>query len=360
MPQHPAQVRFEDRRRFFELSARPVRCCSSLTAFSVCRMLSAAESTWLLRKSGSWRLTAISASAWILPSMRSSSIGDELGVLLRARRSCRAAARHRDAVLQRAHDALVAGRLRRVEALAQLREARRDLLLVHRLQEPIERRLRHSSRRTATAADPGPASGSPRRCAGVIAGRAADAGGNAAHLEAARVQPLEARARRRPAARRASTRATAAAVRAAASGAAALPRGVHLGVDRRAEARHRDEPGEVRQLARGNQRQQDLGHRRQRGGRGAAREQQQVPPEEKRFLEIVAHAGALRRGGHRVIARGIQSSPAPRGRGQAVHHVADFDRRFDERRLAQHLLRRPVRRRHVISRMIVPGADENM
>ena len=33
-------------------SARPVRCCSSLTAFSVCRMLSAAESTWLLRKSG--------------------------------------------------------------------------------------------------------------------------------------------------------------------------------------------------------------------------------------------------------------------------------------------------------------------
>ena len=33
----------------------------------------AAESTWLVRKSGSCRLTAISASAWIFPSMRSSS-----------------------------------------------------------------------------------------------------------------------------------------------------------------------------------------------------------------------------------------------------------------------------------------------
>ena len=82
----------------------PVRCCSSLTAFSVCRMLSAAESTWLLRKSGSCRLTAISASAWILPSMRSSSIDDELGVLLRAPVVVEAQLAHRDAVLQRPDD----------------------------------------------------------------------------------------------------------------------------------------------------------------------------------------------------------------------------------------------------------------
>src|SRR4029078_11888572 len=63
-------------------SPSPVRCCSSLTAFSVCRMLSAAESTWLLRKSGSCRLTAISASAWIFPSMRSSSIATKSAFFL--------------------------------------------------------------------------------------------------------------------------------------------------------------------------------------------------------------------------------------------------------------------------------------
>src|SRR4029079_12053562 len=54
-------------------SPRPVRCCSSLTAFSVWRMLSAAASAWELSKSVSGRCTASSASAWILPSMRSSS-----------------------------------------------------------------------------------------------------------------------------------------------------------------------------------------------------------------------------------------------------------------------------------------------
>ena len=53
-------------------------------AFSVWRMLSAAESTWLLRKSGSWRLTAISASAWNFPFDAIELDGDELGVLLRA------------------------------------------------------------------------------------------------------------------------------------------------------------------------------------------------------------------------------------------------------------------------------------
>ena len=127
MAQHLAQIGLENRAAApASWSARPVRCCSSLTAFSVCRMLSAAESTWLLRKSGSCRLTAISASAWILPSMRSSSIDDELGVLLRAAEVVEAQLAHRDAVLQRPDDALVAAAaLRRREALAQLLEPRR-------------------------------------------------------------------------------------------------------------------------------------------------------------------------------------------------------------------------------------------
>ncbi len=51
-------------------------------------------------------------------------------------------------------------------------------------------------------------------------------------------------------------RATAAAPPAAPAPPVALPAGVDLGVDRRAEPRHRDEPGEVGQLAGADQRQQ--------------------------------------------------------------------------------------------------------
>ncbi len=121
-------------------SASPVRCCSSLTAFSVWRMLSAAESTWLLRKSGSCRLTAISASAWILPSMRSQLDRDELGVLLRAGRSCRGAARPwrrcpgAIATIRSSPPAWAAARL-----FCKLGEFRRELVLVDALEEAVER-----------------------------------------------------------------------------------------------------------------------------------------------------------------------------------------------------------------------------
>ena len=168
-------------------------------------MLSAAESTWLLRKSGSWRLTAISASAWILPSIRSSSIDDELGVLLRAAVVVEPQLAHRDAVLQRADDALVAAGLRRREALPQLRESRGDLLLVHRLQEAIERGLREQQAQEQPQQPIEPRRPDLLGARRSVAGRAAHAGGDAAHLEAARVQPLEARARVGAAGRRASS-----------------------------------------------------------------------------------------------------------------------------------------------------------
>ena len=172
-------------------SASPVRCWSSLTAFSVCRMLSAAESTWLLRKSGSWRLTAISASVWILPSMRSSSIDTKSAFFFaRPKLSSRSSAIAMLSCSER-DDPFVAARLRPLEVLAQLREAGRDLGLVHRLQEAIERGLRHQQSQEQ------PEQAVQARRAHFLAGRgltgsgAADAGGDGPHLDAAGVQPLE-------------------------------------------------------------------------------------------------------------------------------------------------------------------------
>ena len=128
--------------------------------------------------------------------MRSSSIDDELGVLLRAAEVVEAQLAHRDAVLQRPDDALVAAALCAAARFLRSSASRvRDLLLVHRLQKAIERGSSTAAAAgTARAADRAPACGSPRRAA-LIAGRAAHAGGDAAHLQAARVQPLEPRAR---------------------------------------------------------------------------------------------------------------------------------------------------------------------
>ena len=257
----------------------------------------------------------------------------------------------------------------RREVLAQLREPRRDLLLVHRLQEAIERGLREQQAQEQPEQPIEPRRPDLLGAAVLIAGGAADAGGDAAHLEAARVQPLEARARvgrqaaehrderdrrrRRPPRR-----------------AAGLAGGVDLRVDRRAEPRHRHQAGQVGELAGGDQRQQHRRERRQRRGGGAAEEEQQVPPEEKRFLQVVGHPGALRRcdGWRRRCAACIErrghgachrSVARPRRRRQAVHDVADLAHALDERRLAQHLLRRHASAAAPsISRMIVPGADE--
>ena len=158
-------------------SARPVRCCSSLTAFSVCRMLSAAESTWLLRKSGSCRLTAISASAWILPSMRSSSIETNSAFFFARAVVVEPQLRHRDAVLQRADDALVAAALRGRETLAQLGEARR--------------------RSPARSSSAGTDRARPSTAAAAGTARAADRGRRADVLGAAGVIAGARRARRR-------------------------------------------------------------------------------------------------------------------------------------------------------------------
>ena len=212
---------------------------------------------------------------------------DELGVLLRALEVVEPQLAHRHAVLQRLGHALVGRLLRRLEALAQAVEARRHLLLVHRPQEAIERRLGHEQpekqpeqpieawRRHAVAR---------RR---LIARRAADAGRDAAHLAAARVQPFEAIARvGLQAAQQARER------RRGHGGGRqrTLLLTVDLRVDGGAEPRHGREPGEVGQLAGADERNQDVGHRRQRGCRRPAEKQQQVPAEEKRLRQVAAES----------------------------------------------------------------------
>src|SRR6185436_11894805 len=114
---------------------------------------------------------------------------DELGVLLRALEVVEPQLAHRDAVLQRLGDPLVVRLLRDLEGLALLLEPRRHLLLVHRLQEAIERRLRDEQ----PEEQPEQAVEARRRHAvarrRLVAGRAAHAGRDAAHLAAAAVQP---------------------------------------------------------------------------------------------------------------------------------------------------------------------------
>ena len=92
----------------------------------------------------------------------------------------------------------------------------------------------------------------------------------------------------------------------------------------------------------------------------AAEEEQQVPPEEKRFLEVVGHAGALaaRVGGRLVGA----SHRPPASRLARLSMMSRISKTYlHERRLALHLLRRPVAAAAPPSRLrIVPGADEKM
>ena len=190
----------------------PVRCCSSLTAFSVCRMLSAAESTWLLRKSGILPVDRHLGQRLNLAFDAIELDRDELGVLLRAPVVVEAQLAHRDAVLQRLDDAVVAALLCAAARFLRSSSSRVvDLLLVHRLQEPVERGLRQQQPQEQPQQPIEPGRPDLFGAAGLVAGRAAHAGGDAAHLEAARVQPLEPRARARRAARRASSPATPAA-----------------------------------------------------------------------------------------------------------------------------------------------------
>ena len=142
-----------------------------------------------------------------------------------------------------------------------LDEPRRDLLLVHRLQKAIERGLREQQAQKQPEQPIEPRRADVLGAAALIAGRAADAGRDAAHLEAARVQPLEARARvGRQALEHRDERHRRRRGRAHPRGGL-LPAGVDLGVDGRAEPRHRDEAGEIGQLAGCHERQQDAGKR---------------------------------------------------------------------------------------------------
>src|SRR3954471_25016847 len=83
--------------------------------------------------------------------------GDELGVLFRARVVVQPQLSHRDAVLQRLDDPLVAASLRRLERLAHLGEARDQLGLLRRAQKPIERGLRteQAKKQPQQAVEPG-------------------------------------------------------------------------------------------------------------------------------------------------------------------------------------------------------------
>ena len=142
----------------------------------------------------------------------------------------------------------------------------------------------------------------------MIARRTANAGGDGAHLEAARVKLLKAGARggrealqhgrnrhRRQRRRRPRD----------------LPAcGMHFRVNRRAEPRDRHEPGQIAQLASRDQRQEDGRSGRQRGCRRPAEKEQQVPPEQKCLFEIVGHSRGsrctldwIRRAWHREITR---------------------------------------------------------
>ena len=132
-------------------------------------------------------------------------------------------------------------RLRRFEILPQLRELCRQLAFVHRVQKPIERGLREQEaqeepEQPVEARRPDFLGG-----AGVIARCAADAGGDAAHLEAARVQAFEARARigRQPAEHRHQRQRRR--LRGGGLPIQGAADGVHFRVDRRAEARKRDQ-----------------------------------------------------------------------------------------------------------------------
>ena len=243
-----------------------------------------------------------------------------------------------------------------------------DLLLVHRLQEAIERGLRQQQPEEQPEQPIEARRADLLGAAALIAGRAADAGGDAAHLEAARVQPLEARARlgRQAAEHRHERDRRRRRPRRRAGG---LAGGVDLRVDRRAEPRHRDEPGEVGQLARRDERQQHRRERRQRGRGGAAEQEQQVPPEEKRFLQVVRHPGALRcrRRWRRPSSAGSSAS-RPCGSRQSPARV-DVARLSMMSRIS-HTRSTNAGSRCIsfggrvgggttISRRIVPGADEN-
>ena len=222
------------------------------------RMLSATASTWLLRKSGSWRLTAISVSAWILPSMRSSSMRDELGVLLRAsevvepqlRRSrCCRAASGRSARRRRP------GRPRGSCAARSSRAVISVSFIV--CEEPLERGLRQQQ-----AQEHPQQAIEPRRAQLLRRGRLSAAAPRTpaairASRRSARAAAGTACGRRRAARRACSTQRRRGGCGPVAGGRGLCARRGPWRRSRRGSAASRSEPGEVGQLGGGDQRQRD-------------------------------------------------------------------------------------------------------
>ena len=216
--------------------------------------------------------------------------GDELGVLLRARRSCRGAVPRiaRLSWSERA-DPLVAAGLRRRQALAQL--------------------LGLGARSPSRSSSAGTARG---RFSTGAAGGTATAGGRVRACgcpPGCRTDPRPRRGRRPRSSRISTHRACSRSKRVRSASGSPLSmltsddRGDglsrrrparpcarrDLGVDRGAEPGHRHQPGQVRHLGGADERQQQVGERRQRRGGRAAEKEQEVPAEEERLQEVFLH-----------------------------------------------------------------------
>ena len=239
-----------------------------------------------------------------------------------------------------------------------------DLLLVHRLQEAIERGLREQQpqEQPQQPVEPGRAD---------LLGAAADRRRRRARRRRSRASPGSARAAarsacaRRPAARRASRRATAAAAAAgAAAGRLAGARGPSRRSPRGTAAPTRGRRGRSARppppAAAARARAASARRRPRRRGRTAGSTGRGTLPSGSRPSRRPAAAPCLdaaSRGSSRIGHP--RSVAGARRRRQAVDDVADLEDALDERRLAQHLLRRTVGGGTAISRRIVPGADEN-
>ena len=120
-------------------------------------------------------------------------------------------------------------------------------------------------------------------------------------------------------------------------------------------------PVEIRQLARGDQRQQHRRERREHRGRGAAAEQQQVPAEEERLPHVVRHRRFARRAGgrrRRGWQRRGQSSPA-RVEASSLSMVSRMSKQRSTNSGSRCIsLGGRCGAGSAISRRIVPGADE--
>ncbi len=185
-----------------------------------------------------------------------------------------------------------------------------------------------------------------------------------ASRRSARAAARSASARRR-AGRRASRRATAAAVAGPSLALSPAPAWTFASIAARKRGSD-DEAGQIGQLAGDDQRQRDVGQRRQRRAGQAAEEEQQVPPEEERLLQVVREPGAAaaasrtdRTGSAVDMMFAMRQSPARVRRLRACRWCRGSrrpGRRTPSRAASPSAADRAAARS--ISRRIVPGDDE--